>query len=365
MVKVVYDYQAFDQKYGGVSRYIYELAVRLSNSADLSVNILALAHENEYLKNCTENIVIGFPFSTPPKTEKIRSKFNSEVSRFFFNMNPPEIVHETYYYPKKLSPKKTKIVITIHDMIHEKFSQYLHPKDKASLFKKEAAKRADHIICVSNNTKKDLIEILDIPSQKISTIYHGYSLKFDIDNQLSVKKDSPYILYVGARRKYKNFHRLIQAYGTSSQLRNDFKLVCFGGGSLSTEELSLINELGLPEGKVLNVSGNDATLVNFYRGASVFVYPSLYEGFGIPLLESMSLQCPVACSNTSSMPEVAGNAAEFFDPYEIESITYALERVLYSSERAENLVKLGTERIKHFSWQACAEQTRQVYLSLV
>ncbi|MEM2154884.1 MAG: glycosyltransferase family 1 protein, partial [Nitrososphaeria archaeon] len=147
-------------------------------------------------------------------------------------------------------------------------------------------------------------------------------------------------------------------------IKHDFKIVCFGGGLFSAEEIDLMIKLGLSEDQVIQISGDDKTLAHLYRNAAVFVYPSLYEGFGIPLLEAMSLGCPVICSNTSSFPEVAGNAAEFFDPYEADSIAVALENVLYSSEKSKHLVNLGYERVKNFSWEKCADETRSIYLSL-
>lgn len=374
MTKIVYDHQIFWwQRYGGISRYIYELATRVAEMDDFEVSIEALAYVNEYLKQCKPGLVVGFPVpkSSRLQIQKMVGRFNDNLAKIRLKSNPPDIVHETYYHGEKLSHKKTKVVVTVYDMIHEKFTQLLsrdmfQKLDPTAQLKQEAVRRADRIICISENTKKDLIELLEVDPNKISVVYLGTSLKLTENYQPEPRKYPPYILYVGDRiSKYKNFQGLLQAYGNSSQLKNNFNLVLFGGGSLSREEITLIQNLGLPEGKVLQVAGDDADLANLYREASVFVYPSLYEGFGIPLLEAMSLNCPIACSNTSSLPEVAGNAAEFFDPYQPESIAAALEKVLFSTEKAENLVKLGAERITNFSWEACAEQTRQVYLSLL
>ncbi|NES07420.1 MAG: glycosyltransferase family 4 protein, partial [Okeania sp. SIO2F4] len=146
--------------------------------------------------------------------------------------------------------------------------------------------------------------------------------------------------------------------------KKNFNLVCFGGGYLSKAELKLIQELGLSPEKIFQVSGNDTTLANFDRSASIFVYPSLYEGFGIPLLEAMSLDCPIACSNTSSLPEVVDNAAEFFDPEQPESMTNAMENVLFSSDKSTELVKQAREQLKNFSWEKATKETKKVYLSL-
>jgi glycosyltransferase involved in cell wall biosynthesis len=374
MAKVVYDHQVFGwQKYGGISRYIYELATQLDKSEELEVKILAIAYVNEYLKKCNPNLVTGFsvPYVPSKQLLNLLRKFNNEISNILLKYNSPDIIHTTYYYPNYLKVENSPIVVTVHDMTHEKLSQFFNHKDifkiqdNTSLAKQECVKKADRIICVSENTKNDLIEIFDVEPSQISVIYHGYSLTAQENPQLEVDIPEPYIFYVGDRGGYKNFQRLLQAYASSSNLRNNCCIVCFGGGVLSPDERRQINALGLPESKVLQVSGNDVALANFYRNASVFVYPSLYEGFGIPLLEAMALHCPVSCSNTSSMPEVVGDAAELFNPYEPESIAEALEKILFSTTISDKLVKLGTERIKHFSWEICAEQTKQVYLSLL
>lgn len=392
LMKIVYDYQIFNlQKYGGVSRYLYEIATRIAKHSDFQVKILAGLYVNQYLKKCSSDLVFGWPRPKIPKSIKITSKLNSELSRIWLSKNIPDIVHETHYSTKYLPriplPKSCKTVITVHDMIHEKFSsllsidkQYGSGLSKAEagsviLSKAEAIKCADRIICVSNNTKKDLIEILDVEPQKISVVYHGYSLQvsnyFDPHSKNLQKKiiekiiNAPYILYVGRRRWHKNFDRLLQAYASCYNLNKNFNLVCFGGGSFSRSEINSIRDLGLDQEKVVHIKGDDQTLAILYDKASTFVYPSLYEGFGISPLEAMSFGCPVVCSNVSSIPEVVGNAAEFFDPYEVDSIADSLEKVLFSSERAKNLVELGMERVKHFSWKVCAEQTKSVYLSLL
>ena len=116
---------------------------------------------------------------------------------------------------------------------------------------------------------------------------------------------------------------------------------------------------------MIQISGNDTLLANLYTNAHAFVYPSLYEGFGIPLLEAMSLRCPVVCSNTSSLPEVAGEAAEFFDPYDVAHIIYSLEKVVYSNSISTDLLRLGLERVKKFSWDRCASQTYEIYSTLL
>lgn len=365
MIKIAYDYQIFEwQKYGGVSRYIYEIASHLSKEKEVTVEILAFAHINEYIKNDNSGLIRGFVVPNIKRTGKIKRSFNANLSKAVLRHNPPDIIHKTYYQPHRLAPKSTKEVITIHDMTHEIFRQYF-PDLKDSKNKAASVKQADHIICVSENTKKDLITIFDTNPNKISVVHLGSSLTPSQDRSTKLEATDPYILFVGERGRYKNFEQLLRAYASSSQLKRDFKLICFGRNPFSLTELNLLDKLGLFENQVLQVSGNDDVLTRYYQSASVLVYPSLYEGFGIPLIEAMSLHCPVACSNVSSLPEVAGDAAQLFDPYNPESITEALEKVLYSSHRSTELVALGIERAKKFTWKACAEQTQAVYQSLL
>ena len=368
-MKILYDYQQFTmQKYGGISRYLYEIITRIGKYKADEVKVLAGLYINQYLKNCDSGLVIGWQSPKIPKTGKMRKLVNYYLSRFWLSTHDkPDIIHETYYASKSVMSQPCPTVITVHDMIHEKLNSFLSDKAKRlSLVKVNAINRADHVICVSNQTKKDLIEIFKIDPKKITVIYHGYSFDIKDYQMLNVKIiKSPYILYLGLREGYKNFDRLLQAFASRNKLKNNFKLVCAGAKKFSTLELDRIVELGLTENNIKYVPADDQTIAQLYNGASVFVYPSLYEGFGIPPLEAMAFSCPVACSRVSSIPEVVDNAAEFFDPYNIDSIADALEQVLFSSEKNKTLIRLGKERLKHFSWDTCAQKTYSVYSSLM
>jgi glycosyltransferase involved in cell wall biosynthesis len=368
VIKVVYDYRIFSlQKYGGVSRYICQISSRIANFEEYEVNIFAGFYINNYLELFPSNLVQGKHVYSIPNTARILNVINSEFSRILLKNKCPDIVHETYYSPKKLAPKNSKTIITVHDMIHEKFSNLI-PKhqQKISAIKAEAIKRADYIICVSENTRKDLLDIFNIDSNKVSTIYSGYALS-NIDSvNLTAKITTPYILYVGDRRaEYKNFEKLLKAYGSRSFIKNNFNLVCFGGTPILSSEIDIMREFGINENKLLHISGNDTILANLYSNASVFVYPSLYEGFGIPPLEAMSFNCPVVCSNVSSIPEVVADAGQYFDPNDIDSIADAIETVVFSEKISQELVMKGQNRVKYFSWEKCAEQTSLVYKSLL
>lgn len=366
-VSVTYDYQIFSyQKYGGISRYFYELATHLSETESFKAKVLAPIHINQYLKTIDSKLISGFSIPSIYKTVPLRSIINREISKLILSRLCPDLVHETYYLPEKLAPKRAKIIVTVHDMIPEKFAHSALPNDPASLFKAKAVARADCVICVSENTRKDLLELFDVDPQKIFVTHLGCSLKQELQRPTQlIKPFRPYILYVGHRSLYKNFARFLRAYLTSKDLKRDFSLICFGGLPFSQEEREQFLAHKLTADQVQHLSGNDVLLASLYTNAAAFVYPSLYEGFGIPPLEAMACHCPVVCSDRSSIPEVVGDAAELFNPTEPESIATALERVLYSPERAQALIQLGVERVKQFTWKNCAEKTHAIYASLL
>jgi len=238
-------------------------------------------------------------------------------------------------------------------------------------FKARSIAQADHVICISENTRRDVLTTYDIPEERVSVTLLGHdSLAAILPAEPAEEfrkrvtgSHGPYILFVGIRDRYKNFNGLLHAYASSRWLRSNFNLLCFGGGEFTAAERLLISGCGVA-GRVHHVGGADTVLAGCYAHAALFVYPSLYEGFGIPTLEAMSLDCPVACSNTSSFPEVVGDAARLFDPTSVESIREALEAVLNSAEVASSLIRRGSLRRTRFTWQRCAASTVEVYRRL-
>lgn len=362
-MKIVYDYQIFGaQKYGGISRYFSEIAKAIPVIGGHDIEIFSPLYINEYIRPSRTVRLRGLKirhsrFSSLPTT-----LINASITRLFnYGKHGTDIFHETYYSSIDCAPRSAKRIVTVHDMIHEIFSNLFPRNDATRRAKLAAVRRADHIICVSENTRRDLLEVTDIPVEKTSVVYHGYSLINTNSKPAHPRRlTAPYLLYVGARDGYKNFEGLLSAYASSS-LRNEFSIACFGGGNATPRESSLIQSLGINPKNVVFLSGGDETLSSLYTFASAFVYPSLYEGFGIPPLEAMSLGCPVVCSNSSSLPEVVGGAAELFDPKDIDCMRAALERVLLSADRSRRLVALGYQRVNFFSWEKCAQETLNVY----
>ncbi len=373
-MKIAYDSQIFcAQTYGGISRYFCEIASRIAKEPGIEVSITAPFHINAYLAHVQTGIVHGFK---APKTDRFKTSRGANYPRLAFRglglllgdwmlrAMRPDIIHETYFSPYRLGTRRAKRVLTIYDMIHEKFASNYPHADKTAGYKASAAKRADHVICISESTRRDAIEILGLLPEKTSVIYLG----FDLMNtamagveELVLPTHKRYLLYVGNREGYKNFLRMLEAYGASPQLKTEYKLICFGGGVLRADELKMMRQLGLDARQVLQLGGDDQLLAKLYQGASAFIFPSLYEGFGIPPLEAMSYGCPVVCSNTSSIPEVVGDAGEYFDPADVESMRTAIEGVVSSDNRRRQLVAKGHERLKLFSWDRCAVETLGVY----
>jgi glycosyltransferase involved in cell wall biosynthesis len=222
--------------------------------------------------------------------------------------------------------------------------------------------RADHVICISESTKQDLIDLFEISASKVSVVYLACDPVEDAEAcATEASNQRPYLLYVGLRGGYKNFNGLLRAISSSPNIMKEFDLIAFGGSPFNTEEQHLIKTLGFGRGQVKQIGGEDAVLNRLYKKAAALVYPSIYEGFGLPPLEAMSYQCPVISSDTSSMPEIIAQAGQYFDPHTLGSMAAAIEAVVFSSSRTQELILLGMARQKQFTWERCAQETLSVY----
>lgn len=363
-MRIAFDYQIFaSQVYGGISRYFTRLIEEIA-SQNHDVHVFAPFHRNVYLKNMPSEVVRG-RFCTPfRRTGRILGYYDRVVGGIQARAWKPDILHETYYTRNRIVSVGRPAVITVYDMIHELFSEMMSPRDRTSAIKRVAIERADHIVCISENTRRDLVRLFGIPESKTSVVYLGFERFIPNEHRVLTPLDNverPYILYVGTRRWYKNFTAFVKAYSRSNALKKDFDIVAFGGGAFSVDEQSLFQELDIDPSLIHQVGGDDGVLGEFYSNARAFVYPSLYEGFGLPPLEAMAHKCPVISSNTSSMPEVIGEAASYFNPYNTEEIRAAIESVVYDEERRNELIGKGEERLRLFSWKRCAEETIMVY----
>jgi glycosyltransferase involved in cell wall biosynthesis len=261
--------------------------------------------------------------------------------------------------------RNAKLVVTVFDMIHEIYPSYFQDSADVTRKKRAAVRLADEVLCISRSTANDLVDKFGVPPEKIRVTYLGASSTFseaDIPAEMqSTISTRPYILYVGTRDGHKNFSRAITAYAQSARLLRDFDFVAFGGHALGVNDFELFRSLGIPSNRVRRQAGSDFELAKAYRQARALIYPSEYEGFGIPLLEAMCSDCPVVCSNASSIPEVVGEAGEYFDPLRVDGIQSALERVCYSESRRAELIVLGRRQQALFSWDKCVTETCKAY----
>lgn len=377
-MKILFDSQIFDsQKYGGISRYFVEL-FKYFNKNNIIYELPIKDTRNEYLKNIEP--FSGMDLSRRILFPNINFKLQRLFSKIYDLINPDsninrvkgvlkrqdfDIFHPTYYSSYFLKHLKNKpFVLTVHDMIHEIYPEYFSNKQTIRL-KKKLILRANKIIAISENTKKDILRFYNIPEEKIKVIYHGNSLQSVISKPVNVPElPSKYILFVGARGIYKNFNFFVKSI--SSILNNDKEMyiVVAGGYSgqnaFSKDEQKLFKELHI-ENQIIHHTINDEVLAYLYQNALCFVFPTLYEGFGIPVLEAFACDCPAAISNTSSLPEVGGDAVIYFNPVDSESILNSIKTLVYNQKLRNELIFKGREQLKKFSWENTAKQTLEIY----
>jgi glycosyltransferase involved in cell wall biosynthesis len=376
-MRVLYDHQTFTwQKYGGISRYFAELISICNSTGAAECEVSLVCSNNHYLSEY--NIFrpsglarrMGHIFS-----KRIQYSINKANSRIALSRGSYDIFHPTYYDPYFLRHVKNKpYVLTIHDMIHELYPELFEKNCKIAEYKKTLAYHATKIISVSENTKKDILRLYEIDVEKIEVIYHGSSINKDSMANLSQQTDTiiagnlklpdRFLLFVGNRNSYKNFYRLIDSI--ASILKNDASLfmVCTGSSDFSTSELAYFNSLAIRH-KIIYIPVNDSILAHLYQKALAFVFPSLYEGFGLPILEAFSCGCPVALSDSGSFPEVAKDAAIYFDPYVKSSIEEAILKIIYDEKLRASIRCKGYEISKDFSWEKTAEKTLSLYRNIL
>lgn len=263
----------------------------------------------------------------------------------------------------------SKTIITIPDMAHYYYPQYTWPGHDSDLKEhlKDHAHKADLVLCISENTKKDVINILGIPENKVWVTYMGVSEEFrlyqdkDVIDDLRIRFSLPerFILFVGTVEPRKNLNRLIEAYHILySKNKIKYPLVIVGGKGWKNEPLyQRVKELKIEDKLIFTGYVSDSDLPLFYNAATVFVYPSLYEGFGIPVIEAMACGVPVVTSNVSSLPEVAGDAAILVNPEDPEEIASAIHKIVTDKVLYESLREKGFSQASKFTWAACAKKT--------
>ena len=362
MKKILYDDQMFTfQRFGGVTRYFADLIYNLPDG-EFTAEIPMKYCENHYVTKTYGQEYKQFSFPANYRLRRrIYSFFNRSMSRNAIKQSDYDIFHPTYYNPyflKSVKERGKQIVLTIHDMTFERYPQNVLFYDRTIEHKKRLIAQADHIIAVSENTKRDIVDILGTNPSKISVVHHGYRPVATVAPQLF----DHYVLYVGERKGYKNFLPWLSAI--CPLLHNDpsLKIVCTGA-PFTKAELKLFAQWGISE-RMTHISANDAQMASLYRHALCFVFPSHYEGFGIPILEAFHNNCPVCLSNASCFPEVAGDAAIYFNPNDAQSMHDTLKEILSSQALREELQQKGALHSKEYSLERMVEQTCNVYRKL-
>lgn len=248
--------------------------------------------------------------------------------------------------------------MTVHDLVHEIESDKSEIMNKGAHDRKNMLKLADAIICISENTKNDLMKFYPwLDEKKVRVIYHGFS-ENNIGKFCETRED--YLFYVGKRSGYKNFSILIKAIKILKLSNLSIHVICAGGGDFSDDELSEINNAGLNE-QFTQKYMTDSELANSYKNAKCFVFTSLYEGFGMPILEAFSFGCPVILSDCSCFPEIAGEAGVYFDPTNEYDLAQKIEKVILDKEYRNKMINEGYKRLSLFSWDDTAKKTVEVY----
>lgn len=282
------------------------------------------------------------------------------------------LLHAPHYVLPPLTPCRT--VVTIHDCIHLRFPEYLRGRTAwayAHAMIRAAAKKADRILTVSEASKRDILHYTGVAESKVVVTYNGIDARFTTppaeEDVARVRErfqlNHPFVLYVGNIKPHKNLERLIEAFAVARLAGpDDLKLIVVGDETSNYPSLrQSVHRHRLDKHVRFLGFQPAATLVVFYRLARAFVFPSLYEGFGLPPLEAMANQTPVVTSNVSSLPEVAGDAAVLVDPRDVASIADGIRRAVNDDALRRDLIARGIERVKYFSWTRTAADTLAVY----
>lgn len=368
-MKVLYDHQAFSgAKYGGVARYFYDLMQNLKYEQNVDVQLALKFSNNDYIKNGDIQKIIPFDlFLGYAKTNMLFSHINRANSALKIALHDFDVFHPTYFKDYFLPfIEKKPFVITHHDVIPEKFSTKYNALDGFDKSQKQKIlDKASKIIAVSENTKQDILDIFNIAPEKVEVIYHSTHFStFIPDENIKIKVPKRYLLYIGNRYNYKNFFVFIRSVAPILKKQADLFLICGGNGRFTVEEQKLLTELKITDRVLHREIENDDELYQLYKNALAFVYPSLYEGFGIPILEAFACQCPVVISDRSCFPEVAQDAALYFNPDDKEHIAHQIEKIVDDEALRKKLIAKGTHRLKDFSPTITALKTLNIYKSV-
>jgi glycosyltransferase involved in cell wall biosynthesis len=360
-MRILYDGNIYGiQSAGGINRYFANLISRLP---DATTPILTTCRRHHLNYPTHKNLDLHFfPRPEIKGLRRVSYWVGQQYFRSFTQRQTFDLQHPTYYSLlnyQSIDAYSFPMVLTVHDFIHER----VEPQHQDVKAKHQAVLHAQAILCVSENTKQDLLGYYPQLENKITVT----PLASEIDRSLAYGTEpvpsQPYCLYVGSRTTYKNFDGLLTAFSKVASVNADLRL-CVVGAVFNSQEQSKITEMGLTD-RIHNYGQiSDRHLAKLYRCSLALVYPSFYEGFGIPPLEAMACGTAVIASNTSSLPEVVGDAGILINPESSLDLAEALLSLLDNSLERDRLIAKGTQRVKQFNWDKTAAQTFEVYQSL-
>jgi len=385
-MKILFDHQIFEaQKFGGISRYFCEVMRRLDETEDVEVDVAVKYAQNAYIRDTRfgasvqadpgsyESFMRGREFRGKWNLYAARNKVFKPIDAVAANKQAAiqalqrqdfDIFHPTYYddyFLPYLGAKK--FVLTVYDMIHELYPEYFNLADRTSEKKRKLAERAHRIIAISECTKKDLIDFCGVPPEKIEVIHLATSLDAQPAPARAPKLPERYVLFVGARTVYKNFFFFVNGMRQLLAADPTLHIVCTGS-AFTKNELVFLDIHGLAQ-RVHHHSASDAELKMLYQQAQVFVFPSLYEGFGLPVLEAFGNGCPTVLGNVGSLPEIGGDGALYFEPKDAKSLHASMSAALYNAPLRAELVERGKARLALFSWDRTSRETGALYRALL
>lgn len=377
MTRILLDPEIFIlQEFGGISRYYTEIYSALEETPHVQITCPVVYTNNIHFKESSlfkkshqtplQFFMRNFSFSREFLSRKLRKrskKKSKEKTISLLESQEFDVYIPTYYDPYFLTHIKDKpYVLTVYDMIHELYPHYFLDDKYTVPHKKLLIENAAKIIAISESTKRDILKVYpDISPKKIEIVYLAHTIKTTSQIKISVPEN--YILFVGNRAAYKNFTFFLNAISELLKERKDLFLLCAGGNSFNIEEVKLIDSLGLTD-QVIQHKFKDAELPAYYKKAICFVFPSEYEGFGIPVLEAMACSCPVVLANHSSFPEVAGEAGVYFELSNSIDLKNKVQSLLDNAEIRKMYIQKGLEQAAKFNWKKTTDECLKIYQSV-
>ena len=285
------------------------------------------------------------------------------LARYFSRLRATrqiDVVHNTFYLPHGLaSTNGAKRVVTVHDMIPEMMPQTRRRLDWLTL-KRRYVETADLVICVSESTRDDLTKIYGHIQAPVRVVHHGVAERFHPGAERLDFLPERYVLFVGNRGQYKDANVLFDAFATIARDHDDLQLLCVGGSGLRTSEITRLNDLRIRH-KVSQRYLPDEQMVSAYAHAEVFVFPSRFEGFGLPALEAMATGTPALLAQATSLPEVGGDAAMYFSPGDSRDLADQLRVLVENKDLRAQLATQGIHHAAGFTWASTAQQMAAAY----